>query len=233
VLPSRRQCCNRRGVGSHTFFEEDSLGLTLVIGTKRWSSWSLRPWVALKQAGIPFEEMLIPLRRPDTRTRILEFSPAGKVPVLIDGTELIWESLAILEYLARRFPHAQLWPGDFAALALSQSVAAEMHAGFADLRRELSMDVTQTLPTPELTSAAAADVARIQSIWRDARTRFGSAGPFLFGHFTNADAMFAPVVTRFQTYRLEVDPVCRDYMDAILGLPAITEWYRTAAEAMI
>jgi glutathione S-transferase len=206
------------------------LSLTLVIGTRRWSSWSLRPWLALKVAEIPFEERLIPLRQPDTMARILEYSPAGKVPVLIDGTDLVWESLAILDYLAQRFPGAALWPDDLSALALARSVAAEMHAGFPGLRRELSMDVTVTVPTPELSPQAQADVDRVLAIWAGARARFGRTGPFLFGRFSNADAMFAPVVTRFQTYQVRVDPICRDYMDAILGLPAMVEWYRSAAE---
>ncbi len=206
------------------------MSLTLVIGTRRWSSWSLRPWLALKVAEIPFEERLIPLRQPDTMARILEYSPAGKVPVLIDGTDLVWESLAILDYLAQRFPGAALWPDDLSALALARSVAAEMHAGFPGLRRELSMDVTVTVPTPELSPQAQADVDRVLAIWAGARARFGRTGPFLFGRFSNADAMFAPVVTRFQTYQVRVDPICRDYMDAILGLPAMVEWYRSAAE---
>jgi len=208
------------------------MAMTLVIGSKRWSSWSLRPWIALKQAGIPFKELMIPLRQPDTKARILEYSAAGKVPVLINGRDLVWESLAILDYLAQRFPESKLWPQDFGALACARSIAAEMHAGFADLRRELPMDVTGTLPTPELSPAAAADIDRVRAIWRDARTRFGGSGPFLFGRFSNADAMFAPVATRFRTYGIEADPICRDYLQTLLGLPAITEWYRAAAEEL-
>jgi glutathione S-transferase len=209
------------------------MSLTLIIGTKKWSSWSLRPWVALKEAKLPFKEMIIHLRQVDTRARILEYSPAGKVPILLDGRELVWDSLAILDYLATRFPETKLWPQDFAALACARSIAAEMHSGFPDLRRELSMDIGVDLPMPELSPAAAADVERVQAIWRDARGRFGRTGPFLFGRFSNADAMYAPVVTRFRTYDVPVDPVCGAYMKAVLSLPSMTEWYRAADEEQI
>jgi len=209
------------------------MSLTLIIGTKKWSSWSLRPWVALKEAGIPFKEMLIQLRQSDTKARILEYSPAGKVPILIDGRELVWDSLAILEYLAVRFPESKLWPHDLSALAVARSVSAEMHGGFPDLRRELSMDIGADLPTPDLSAGAAADVERIQAIWRDARARFGAAGPFLFGRFSNADAMYAPVVTRFQTFNIPVDPVSEAYIQTILSLPSMRAWYRAADEEEI
>ena len=205
------------------------MSLTLVIGTKRWSSWSLRPWIALKVAQIPFKELVIPLRQPDSRALILEYSPAGKVPVLIDGHEAVWESLAILDYIAARFPSKGLWPTTLPALACARSISAEMHAGFPDLRRELSMDVTATVPMPALSTQAQADVDRVQTIWRDARARFGTGGPFLFGRFSAADAMFAPVATRFRTYQVPLDQVSQDYVAAILGLPAMIEWYRDAA----
>ena len=209
------------------------MSLTLIIGTKSWSSWSLRPWIAMKEAKIAFKEIVIHLRQSDTKARILEYSPAGKVPILIDGRELVWDSLAILDYLAARFPETRLWPQDFSALACSRSIAAEMHAGFPDLRRELSMNIGADLPTPALSPAAQADVERVQAIWRDARGRFGDGGPFLFGRFSNADAMYAPVVTRLSTYNIEVDPVCAAYMQTILGLPAMREWYRAADEEQI
>ena len=209
------------------------MSLTLIIGTKKWSSWSLRPWIALKEASIPFKEMLIHLRQSDTKARILEYSPAGKVPILIDGRELVWDSLAILEYLAVRFPESKLWPHDLSALAVARSVSAEMHGGFPDLRRELSMDIGADLPTPDLSAGAAADVERIQAIWRDARARFGAAGPFLFGRFSNADAMYAPVVTRFQTFNIPVDPVSEAYIQTILSLPSMRAWYRAADEEEI
>jgi glutathione S-transferase len=204
------------------------MGLTLVIGSKRWSSWSLRPWIALRQAEIPFDEVLVPLRRPDTRARALEYSPSGKVPVLRDGATTVWDSLAILDYIDRRFPGAELWPADLSALACAKSISAEMHAGFAALRRELPMDIGADPPTPALSDEAGADVARIMALWRDARTRFGGAGPFLFGRFTNADAMYVPVATRFETYRIELDAASREYMRALLTLPAMEEWRRAA-----
>jgi glutathione S-transferase len=208
------------------------MGLTLVIGSKRWSSWSLRPWIALRQAGIPFDEVVVPLRRPDTRARALDYSPSGKLPVLLDGAVTVWDSLAILDYIDRRFPGAELWPDDLSALACAKSISAEMHAGFAAMRRELSMDIGADLPTPVLSDEALADIARVMALWRDARTRFGGAGPFLFGRFTIADAMYVPVATRFETYRLEtqgaVDADARDYMRALLTLPAMEEWRRAA-----
>jgi glutathione S-transferase len=209
------------------------MSLTLIIGTKTWSSWSLRPWVAMKEARLPFKEIIIHLRQTDTRARILEYCPAGKVPILIDGRDMIWDSLAILDYLAARFPEAKLWPHDFAALACARSVSAEMHSGFPDLRRELPMDIGADLPTPALSPAAAADIERVQAIWRDARSRFGGAGHFLFGRFSNADAMYAPVVTRFRTYNIPVDPVCAAYMQAVLSLHSMTEWYRAADDEQI
>jgi glutathione S-transferase len=207
------------------------MGLTLVIGSKDRSSWSLRPWLALKQIGVPFAEILIPLDEPDTKPRILEYSPSGKVPVLLDGTLRVWDSLAILDHLADRFPTRGLWPEAAAARAHARSIAAEMHGGFAAMRRELGMAVPFRLPMPDLTAEAAADVARVQAIWRGARQSFGAAGPFLFGHFTNADAMYAPVATRFDTYGIDLDPACRDYVDCLLALPAMRDWYRAASLA--
>ena len=206
------------------------MSLTLIIGTKKWSSWSLRPWIALREAKLSFKEIIIHLRQSDTKARILEYSPAGKVPILIDGREMVWDSLAILDYLAARFPDAKLWPPDMAGLAYARSISGEMHSGFPDLRRELPMDIGADLPLPELSAGAAADVERVQAIWRDARGRFGAAGPFLFGRFSNADAMYAPVVTRFRTYNVPVDRVCAAYMETVLALPSMTAWYRAADE---
>ena len=206
------------------------MSLTLIIGTKKWSSWSLRPWIALREAKLPFKEIIIHLRQSDTKARILEYSPAGKVPILIDGREMVWDSLAILDYLAARFPDAKLWPQDMAGLAYARSISGEMHSGFPDLRRELPMDIGADLPLPELSAGAGADVERVQAIWRDARGRFGAAGPFLFGRFSNADAMYAPVVTRFRTYNVPVDPVCAAYIESVLALPSMTAWYRAADE---
>ncbi len=207
--------------------------LILTIGSKRWSSWSLRPWIALKQAAIPFEECLIPLRQPDTKTRILKESPSGKVPFLMDGDIIVWDSLAILDYIAARFPDAGLWPRDLGPLALARSISAEMHSGFAALRRELPMDIASRLPHPDLSDDAVDDIARVQAIWRDASARFGKDGPFLFGRFTNADAMFAPVASRFQTYGIALDPVCEAYVKTIMSLPAIAEWSQAASAESI
>jgi len=202
--------------------------LTLVIGTQNVSSWSLRPWLALKMTGAPFRAEKIALRRPDTRQQILRHSPAGHVPILKDGARLIWDSLAILEYLAERFPAAGLWPEEAGARARARSISAEMHAGFAALRDDLPMDIrlaTTRQPRPD----AAADIARILESWRDCRARFGAGGAFLFGRFSNADAMYAPVVTRFATYGVPLDAVSAAYRDAVLALPAMREWYAAAA----
>jgi glutathione S-transferase len=206
------------------------MSLTLIIGTKKWSSWSLRPWIAMREAKLPFKEIIIQLRQSDTRARILEYSAAGKVPILIDGREMVWDSLAILDYLTVRFPDVKLWPQDMPAQAYARSISGEMHSGFPDLRREFPMDVGADLPMPSPSAGATADVERIQAIWRDARGRFGGAGPFLFGRFSNADAMYAPVVTRFRTYNIPVDPVSAAYIDTILALPSMIAWYRAADE---
>ncbi len=203
--------------------------LELVIGDKRISSWSLRPWLLLRQAELPFRETSVRLRQPDTRDQILKHSPSGKVPLLKDGDLVVWDSLAICDYVANLVPERNFWPADRAARAHAMSITAEMHAGFPDLRRDLSMDVLQVVPTPDLPPETLRDIARIQEIWRDCRSR-AQGGPFLFGAFTVADAFYAPVVTRFVTYSVSVDPVCRAYMDAMLALPAMQEW-REGAEA--
>ncbi len=200
---------------------------TLVIGTKGWSSWSLRPWLALRQAGLSFDEVLIPLRRPETAAAISRYSPSGKVPVLIEGDVRIWDSLAICEYAAELAP--ELWPADARARAVARSVSAEMHAGFMELRRLMSMDVTARLPAPEPTAALQAEIARILELWHDCRTRFGRSGPFLFGAFSVADAMYAPVVTRFVTYGVELSPIARAYVESITALPAMRDWAAEAA----
>lgn len=204
--------------------------LILVIGNKRYSSWSLRPWLVLKQAGLAFQELMVTLRQPDTKLRILEHSPSGKVPLLKHGELIVWESLAICEYLAELAPQARLWPQDAAARAVARAVSTEMHAGFAALRQVMSMDVCRIAPMAEVPADVAADIRRIQAIWNDCRRRFGPGGPFLFGRFSIADAMYAPVVTRFTTYGVAVDDVCRAYMEAIWALPAMREW-QAAAES--
>ncbi|HEY0439299.1 MAG TPA: glutathione S-transferase family protein [Xanthobacteraceae bacterium] len=198
--------------------------LTLVIGNKNYSSWSMRPWLAMKVAGIRFEERVVPLFEEGYKARILAASPAGKVPALIDGDVQVWESLAIIEHLAERFPEAGLWPADAAARAQARAISAEMHAGFQALRNECPMNMSRPVIRRELSEEARANVARIDAIWSGARARFGAGGPFLFGRFSGADAMYAPVVSRFLTYAVEVSPAARAYMDAVTALPAFAEW---------
>jgi glutathione S-transferase len=198
--------------------------LQLIIGNKNYSSWSFRPWLAMKVAGIEFAETLISLEAADFKSRLVAMSGAGKVPVLLDGDIRIWESLAILEYLAEKFPAAGLWPGDRAARAHARAVASEMHAGFQALRRQLPMNVWRPVIQRQLEADAKADVARINAIWNECRSRFGATGPFLYGAFGAADAMYAPVVWRFRTYAVEVSATARDYMHAVTALPAWSEW---------
>jgi glutathione S-transferase len=200
------------------------MGLRLIIGNKNYSSWSLRPWLAMSVVGIAFEETLIPLNAPDFKSRLLAISGAGKVPVLIDGDIHVWESLAIMEYLAENFPAAGLWPRDPMARSHARAIASEMHAGFQALRRDLPMNFWRPVKTRTLEGGAAADAARIDAIWSECRTRFGAAGPFLYGAFGAADAMYAPVVSRFHTYGVEVSTTARGYMDALMALPAWSEW---------
>lgn len=198
--------------------------LTLVIGNKTFSSWSLRPWLALKQAGLPFREVVVLLRRPETKAEILKYSPSGKVPYLIDGALGIWDSLAIVEYLNELKPEAGLWPSDRGARAVARSISAEMHSGFPALRQHLGMDLKREPARGEWPAEATADIERVQAIWAECRQRFGSAGPFLFGRFTGADAMYAPVVTRFHRYGVPLDPGLAAYRDAVLALPAMRDW---------
>jgi glutathione S-transferase len=200
------------------------MSLHLVIGNKNYSSWSFRPWLAMKVAGIAFEETVISLEAKDFRARVTAVGGAGKVPVLIDGDVHVWESLAILEYLAEKFPAAGLWPRDAAARAHARAVASEMHAGFLPLRRHLPMNVWRPVKLRPLDDGAKADAARIDAIWSDCRARYGAAGPFLFGAFGAADAMYAPVIWRFHTYAVEVSAAARAYMNAMMALPAWGEW---------
>jgi len=200
------------------------MALHLVIGNKNYSSWSFRPWLAMKVAGIAFEETVISLEAKDFKARVMAVSGAGKVPVLIDGESRIWESLAILEYLAGKFPAAALWPKDERARAHARAIAAEMHAGFMPLRRLLPMNVWRPVKPRALDDGSKTDVARIDAIWRDCRARSGAGGPFLFGAFGAADAMYAPVVWRFHTYAVEVSDAAREYMRAMMTLPAWSEW---------
>jgi glutathione S-transferase len=211
----------RRGMTTNTY--------TLVIGDKNISSWSLRAWLALKVCGIPFAEERIRLRQPDSKAEILRHVPSGKVPALKTSTGVVWESLAILDYLAERHSEHRLWPQDEEARAVARSISAEMHAGFATLRNEMSMDLLNLLPAPPASVTLEADIRRIVAIWKDTRARFGQGGPFLFGAFSNADAMYAPVATRFRTYGVDLarfgdDGTGAAYATAILALAAVAEW---------
>jgi Glutathione S-transferase len=203
------------------------MSATLIIGTKRYSSWSLRPWLAAKMAGFAFDEVEIALRQPETRAEILKHSPSGKVPCLIHDGLAIWDSLAVCEYLAEL--HPALWPGDRAARAVARAVAAEMHSGFPSLRTVCSMDVAQVTPLDAVPPEVAAEVERIRTVWNDCRARFGQSGPFLFGRFSIADAMYAPVVSRFTTFAIPVDAVSKAYMDAVWALAPMREWKASAA----
>ncbi len=197
----------------------------LIIGNKLYSSWSLRPWILLKAIGVAFRETVIPLSQPDTKRNILEHSPTGKVPLLIDGDIRVWESLAIMEYIADKFPQAQVWPENTAARAHARATSSEMHAGFQALRQACPMNLGRTFkPKTSHGSDADANVARIETLWAEARKHHGSGGPFLYGTFSAADAMFAPVVTRLDTYQVAVKPETRKYMDAVLKHPAFVEW---------
>lgn len=198
--------------------------MKLVIGNKNYSSWSLRPWIAMKQIGLTFDESLIPMAMPGTRAEMLKYAPTGLVPVLIDGEALVFETIAILEYLNDKFPEAHLWPKDLAARAHARSIAAEMHGGFAALRRDCPMNIRRPVRKHIVSPEAAKQAERIDALWSDARARFGQGGPFLFGHFTNADAMYAPVVNRFHTYGLPRSQTAQAYMDAMMALPAWKEW---------
>jgi glutathione S-transferase len=200
------------------------MALTLLIGNKNYSSWSLRPWIAMKVAGIDFQEMVIPLYEPGSRERVLPVAPTGKVPALLDGDIRLWESIAILEYLAERFQYAGLWPADAHARAHARTIAAEMHAGFAALRRYYPMNMRRAPKPREAIAEVESEVRRIDALWTDCRERADAGGPFLFGPFGAADAMYAPVVSRFHTYAVEVGAPARRYMEAVMALPAWAEW---------
>ena len=200
--------------------------MQLVIGNKNYSSWSFRPWIAMKALGIPFEEVLIPfgtpIGNPEFKQRLAAYTPVGLVPVLIDGDTHVWETLAILEYLAEKFPGKHLWPADAKARAQARALASEMHAGFSALRGECPMNMRRPVRTRALPPAAQTNVARIETMWTEARARHG--GPFLFGNFSAADAMYAPVVSRLFTYGIKVNRDALAYMEAMMALPAWAEW---------
>lgn len=205
---------------------------TLIIGNKNYSSWSLRPWLALRATGIAFTEQKLGFFTEEFSRKVGAVSPAGLVPVLLDQDFAVWDSLAICEYVAERHPEAGLWPKDAKARARARSLVAQMHSGFGALRNALPMNIEAHLPGIKLPEAAQQDISRLQAIWHDTRAEFGQGGPFLFGAFSIADAFFAPVVSRFTTYGIAAAGAVRDYMDAVLALPAMQDWMRDArAEA--
>jgi glutathione S-transferase len=202
--------------------------LTLVIGNKNYSSWSLRPWLAMKQFALPFQEIRIPLYTSESSSKLRQYSPSGKVPVLLHNTLSVWDSLAICEYLAETFPTMHWWPEDKAARALARSISAQMHSEFQNLRQNMPMNCRTKYPGKGLVPGVQQDIERITTIWQESRQKFGDGGNMLFGNFTIADAMFAPVVLRFVTYDVQLDTVSKDYVEAVLALPAMQEWIADA-----
>jgi len=208
----------------------------LVIGDKAWSSWSLRPWLAAKVAGIAFREVPVRLRQPDTAAQIAQHSPSGRIPVLKRGELTVWDSLAICEYLAELAPGARLWPADANSRAVARSISAEMHSSFPALRKEFPMDFNARIEGRAASEQAQAEIRRVVQIWGGTRRKFGAGGPFLFGGFTIADAMYAPVATRFQTYGIDLaafgdDGTAAAYAQALLSMPQMQEWGSGAARA--
>ena len=205
---------------------------TLVIGNKNYSSWSLRGWLMARIAGIDFEEIIVPLDLPETHAAIRKHSPSGRVPVLLHRGLAVWESLAIAEYFNDLKPEAILWPSSAAARAHARAISAEMHAGFADLRAKMPMNIRASYPGKGMTPAVRADIERITGLWRDCRKRFAGAfqkdDGFLFGNFSAADAMYAPVATRFRTYGVKVDKDTDAYCTAVLAHPAMKDWIDAA-----
>ena len=204
--------------------------VTLVVGNKNYSSWSLRGFLAARAAGVAFDQALVRLSEPGSRAELLKHSPDGKVPVLKHGDRVIWDSLAIVEYLAEVRPQAGLWPADPEARAHARSIAAEMHAGFSALRAAMPMNLRKSLPGRGRGRDVEDDIERICALWADCRARYGSGGPFLFGDFCSADVMYTPVATRFRTYAVELDDVCQAYVDAVLARPDYLDWHAAALE---
>lgn len=204
--------------------------MKLLIGNKCYSSWSLRAWLLMRASGIAFSEQLVLLDEPGFKEAIFAAAPGsgGTVPTLVDGEIAVWETLAICEYLHDAQPHAGIWPRDKAARAHARAISSEMHAGFTALRSACPMNLGKRFATRDRGPGVARDVERLTTLWRQARERFGAGGPFLYGAFSAADAMFAPVVTRLDTYGIAVDPVSQGYMRAILALPAYREWLAAA-----
>jgi glutathione S-transferase len=206
--------------------------MKLILGNKNYSSWSLRPWIAMRALGIPFDEMVIPfgepIGNPAFKAQVRRYSPAEKVPVLIDGDTHVWETLAIMEYLAEKFPAAGVWPKDAKARTEARVLSSEMHAGFAALRGACPMNLRRPVRARTLPAEAQANAARLDAMWSDCRARHG--GAFLFGAFCAADAMYAPMVTRIHTYGIAMSAGSLGYVDAVMALPAFAEWKRAALE---
>jgi glutathione S-transferase len=200
--------------------------LTLYVANKNYSSWSFRPWLALEACGIPFEDVLIPFDYPAGNPKLKDISPTGQVPVLHHGDVRVWQSLAIIEYAAELFPDAGLWPSDPAERAVARAYSMEMLSGFRALRSACPMNIRREKRAIDLPEGVMDDVERIETIWREAVARSG--GPFLFGRFTAADAMFAPVVNRFEVYDLTRNPGSLEYMDAVKTHPAFQKWQEAA-----
>jgi glutathione S-transferase len=198
----------------------------LIVGTRNWSSWSLRPYLALAATGAPFEIVTIRLRTPDSRAAILEHSPAGHVPILKIGTFGVWDSLAICETLAERHPEAELWPRDPQRRALARAYACEMHSGFANLRDQLDMNFARRLPRPELRPETCAELDRVLNAWEEALAASAGEGGFLFGRFGIADCMYAPVVSRLTTYGVATSATIKTYMDRVWAVPGMQDWLR-------
>lgn len=201
---------------------------TLIIANRNYSSWSLRAWLALEATGIVFDEVVVPLGRPDTEAAIRRWSPTGRVPAFHHGEIMLWDSLAICEHLAETHPAAALWPAEPVARAIARSVTAEMHSGFVALRKHMPMNLRASYPGEGRGEGVDEDIRRIASIWEECRTKYGGGGALLFGHFTIADAFFAPIVSRFRTYGVELQGEAGTYMDALWSLPAMQDWAEKA-----
>jgi glutathione S-transferase len=202
--------------------------MRLLIGNMNYSSWSMRPWLLLTELGIPFDEQKISFNDPSFEARVKAVSPVGRVPVLVDGDVVVWDSLAILEYLAEKFPDRGIWPRDPRARARARSICAEMHAGFGALRNRLPMNCELVLKNVVFERSVERDIARVVESWTDCRARFGAGGPFLFGAFSAADAYYGPVVRRFLGFDVTVPEVAAHYMAAVDTLPAMRAYMAAA-----
>jgi glutathione S-transferase len=202
--------------------------LKIVLGNKNYSSWSMRPWLVLKQLGVPFDEVVVPLDQPSTLEEILKYSPSGRVPALHDGDRVVWDSLAICEYLNELFPDRKLWPADPTARATARAVSAEMHSGFQALRNDCPMKFRESLPGKAISAEVKQDIQRILALWAECHRRFGAGGPFLFGAYCIADAMYTPVVSRFKTYGIPLEGAQAAYAESIWSLPSVQEWLGAA-----